>query len=277
VVRLWDLATGKTVRTLDLKAAQARLLAFSPDSRMLLTVGNEVYLWNVPDGRHLRSLQTRPGHTVVAVAFSPDGKFLATAGRDDTISLWDVADGKERRILGHPGSIWAISFAPNGSVLVSASHDGTLKVWEPTTGTEKRTWKGEIVPRQVAFLPDGRTLVVLGQRTRDKVQLQLWDRERGRALARHTVAAPATGPSLCELGPAAHLVAFSGESSAVSLWQPGVEPGRRRSFRLSPADRHSRLAFSPDGRYVAVGNSDGTICLLRLAERGTVPEIPPAK
>jgi WD40 repeat protein len=276
-VRFWDLATGKTVRTLDLQSERARLLAFSPDSRVLVIVGSAVNLRNVADGRLLRNLPTRPGHSVGAVAFSPDGKSLATAGRDDTVSLWDVADGKEGRILGHPGSIWAISFAPDGSVVVSASHDGTLKVWEPATGTEKRTWKGEIVPRQVAFLPDGRTLAVLGQRTTDKVQLQLWDWERGRALARHTIAAPATGSSLCELGPAAHLVAFSGESGAVSLWQPGAEPGRGQSFRLSPADSHSRVAFSPDGRYVAVGNGDGTICLLRLAERGTVPEIPPGK
>lgn len=80
------------------------------------------------------------------------------------------------------------------------------------------------------------------------------------------------------LGPAGQLAVVGETSGALVLWQPGTSPARRRTLRLFPsAGGHvSAVAFSPDGRYVAAGNPDGTIGLLRLAERGKVPELPGA-
>jgi WD40 repeat protein len=117
---------------------------------------------------------TRPGpggwvtHTdaVTAVAFAPDGHTLATAGNDQTVLLWDVADPTRARRLddpltGHTDAVQAVAFAPDGHTLATASYDGTVLLWDvrdptrarrlgdPLTGHFGEVWS-------VAFAPDGR-------------------------------------------------------------------------------------------------------------------------
>ena len=88
--------------------------------------------------REARSeLRTIKGHTdcIYAVAFSPDGKTLATSSYDKLIKLWDVATGKEIRTLkDHIDAIYALAFTPDGKRLVSGAADRTVKVWDVATG-----------------------------------------------------------------------------------------------------------------------------------------------
>ena len=72
------------------------------------------------------------GHqdVVTSVSFSPDGKMIASASRDKTIKLWDVATGKDlRTLIGHQGSVNSVSFSPNGKTVASGSDDNTIKLW----------------------------------------------------------------------------------------------------------------------------------------------------
>lgn len=106
--------------------------------------------------------RTFSGHegSVVSVAFSPDGKTLASGSSDNTVKLWDVASGGEVRTLsGHTDWARSVAFSPDGRTLASGSGDETVKLWDVASGQEVRTLSGYTRDVwSVAFSPDGRTL-----------------------------------------------------------------------------------------------------------------------
>jgi WD40 repeat protein len=219
IVKLWDPIRGIELATLKGNKGVIEALAFSPDAVLLATAGGygkntpEIRLWDVVSRQELGVFPGEHSNRATAVAFSADGKWLATGGMDNAVKVWDVYSRLVRQTLaGHTGRINAVAFSADGKRLASASKDRTVKLWDFAAGTEERTLPshaGEV--RAVAFAPDGKRLASADN------SVTLWDAATGREgmiLKGHknAIAALAFAPGGREL-------ASAGYDRTVRVWE----------------------------------------------------------
>ena len=176
-VIIWDLKTGRRIRTIPAHTAAVNAIAFSRDGKTLASGSDDktVRLWNARTGGRLRTLSGHAGR-VNAIALSGDGKTLASGSEDKTLRLWNLATGEVRRIItGHGGAVNAVAFSPNGQSVASASTDNTIRLSNVQDGKRTRTFKGHSSwVRTIAFSPDSRTLISGGG------DIIVWDLKTGK-------------------------------------------------------------------------------------------------
>jgi WD40 repeat protein len=175
IIPVWEVATGKRVRTLKGHINCILSIKFSPDGTLLATAGSldgDIILWEFATGRKLRMLEPN-ADTIWELAFSPDGKTLVSAGKDRIIRLWDVATGRElRKFTGHTKGILSVAFAPHGKLLASAAGRGEVKLWAFPSGQELGSFHAHSASvSRLVFHPDGRKLATASS---DQT-VKLWD------------------------------------------------------------------------------------------------------
>jgi WD40 repeat protein/serine/threonine protein kinase len=229
----------------DKKVARARqLLDECP-------VGRRHWEWYYVHRLCHPEIRTLKGHTkgVSSVAYSRDGKRLASASGDGTVKLWDVGTGREVRTLrGHTALVVSVAYSPDGRHLASVSADRTVKVWDTQTGRVALTLEGHGgVVRNVAFSPDGR---LLAGGCRDRT-VRMWDAQTGeekRTFPKHTVVFLSVAFS-----PDGRRLAGGAQGGMVKIW--GTHSGQEvLALTTGTTAPVAGVAFSPDGRLLAAAS-----------------------
>ncbi len=253
-VKVWDARTGQQLETLP---GHSQSVAFSPDGKRLARAsGKGVKIWDATAKQELFQLQ---GHArlVTGLAFSPNGKLLATAGQDGMVKIWDAASGSHLHTChGHTDIVPRVAFSPDSKRLASASEDNTVKIWNALTGMNEYTLRGhQQYVLDVAFSPDGKRLVSSGYDS----TVRLWDMatpQDGPASKahRHEVAGIALRPdSRC-------IASASGRE--VKVWE--VVTGKE-CFRKEHTSNVQGLAYSRDGQCLALADSEGGVRAWEIA------------
>jgi len=208
------------------------------------------------------STRTLTGHggEVLAVAFAPDGRLLASGSSDQTIRLWDPVTGEERKQLrGHTGAVRTLTFAAhNSQLLASGSADGTVRIWDVAQGREIKMLSGRLgAIRGVAFAPDGQSLASAG----DDGSLRLWDWKAGKE-TRATKSRPGTLYSVV-FSPDGTALATGGSESLAYVWDAATLG--KRSVSTGQAGAVQAVAFAPDGALLATGAAAGGVRLWDVA------------
>ncbi len=276
---LWNVATGKPIgQPLTEHADSVYSIAFSPDGKTLASgsLDHTIILWDMATMLNT-SVSTRPiigqsltGHTdyVSSVAFSPDGKTLASGSADNAIILWDVSTGRSigHPLMGHTDYVSSVAFSPDGKTLASGSADNTIILWDVSTGrpigqplTGHIDSKYSVALYSVAFSPDNKTLA---SGSWDNTII-LWD------IATHQpIGQPLTGHTNSVLSvafsPDGKTLASGSQDNTIILWDVATRQPIGQPL-MGHTSVVSSVAFSPDGKTLASGSGDNTIILWDVA------------
>jgi len=270
IVRLWDVKAGRERASASAAAnsggpapwlvGQARGVAiwnaaFSPDGASLVTIGgNEARRWSVADLTETQAY--RPHGAIAGVAFSPDGKFAATAGWDGVVKIWETATVRTVRKLAerHIGGINSVVYDRGGKYLLTAGDDGTAILWRVDDGSFVRAFTGHTDRvTHAAFSPDGKQIVTSSA---DKTA-RIWDVADGRTM--HELTGNQWAVLWAEYSADGKRIVTAGADDLAKIWDANT--GKLQLTLAGHTAAVNSAAFSPDGKRLVTGSRDAGVKL----------------
>ncbi|HTU21447.1 MAG TPA: protein kinase [Gemmataceae bacterium] len=262
-VHIWDAASGQPLMPALSHRGAVRGIDFSPDDRQIVTAsGKAARVWDVAEGaKPLAAWELKHDDAVNVALFSPDGRWLATAGDDGVVRIWDAANHQPTPIvLSHERAVLCLAFSPDSKQIASGSSDHTAQVWNLADGAPvggRLHHRGRVL--HVRFSPFGHRLLTASE---DGTAL-LWrvgDDEPVVEPLRHTSIV-----RWAEFSPDGCRIATASDDNTSRLWS--ATKGIQLTTPLRSNGSVNHVAFSPDGRRLAMASDDGTARVWDIACR----------
>lgn len=272
-IHVWSRDVALGIRAGDatghvLRGHQGPVVALAWSGNVLASAGvdQKVLLWDMPDGKMLRTLT--PGTSVRALELSPDGKTLAVGGEDAAVQMWDVATGKPgAKLAGHTDWVLALAFSDDGKTLASGGHDGFVRIWDavgkklldlpartPAPPNQPQPSPSSVL--SLAFAADGKSLAAGCADGRVHL-FSLPDGKYVRTMTGHTSSVTALA-----YHPSGTLLVSSSRDRTVRLWNPA----NGQAFKV--LEGHTAwvegVTFLAQGTRLASVSADGTARLWDL-------------
>ena len=258
-LRMWDIASHFQPHATGCeRCTQRRMLEGK-------VVSSSTNLCDIAMGWEVRRLSSLARGCVTTVCATTDGRHIVSGSDDRSVSVWDIATGKETRVLeGHLSTVSTVCVTPDGRHVVSGSLDKSVVIWDVVTGGKVRQLEGHTARvTSVCVTPDGR-LIVSGS---DDTTVRFWDVSTGievRKLehqdeerkCKYRVTAVCVTPN-------GHYVVSGADDNAVHVWT--VATGSELSKLEGHANLITAVSVTPDGRHVVSASDDGTLHVWDLA------------
>ncbi len=274
-LKLWDAKEGNELKSLASLAFNLQCVAFSRDGKWIVAGGGPfgedrfgwAGVWEIASGKQIAEMKDMPD-SVLGIAISPDGKLVATAGRDRVARLWRAETGELASTLsGHQSILEWVDFSPDGKMLASGSYDRTARLWEVESGREVAMLQGHSGDVMSArFSPDGKTVATAGQggivrlwNVDSHEQIAMLEPEAAIRDAQSTILSMACSPD-------GSTIASAHQDKTVRLRD--ARTGKLKRVLSEDDAEVSSVAFSPDSKILAVGSCDNTVKLWKVTGNG---------
>ena len=233
-------------------------ICISPDGKSIASRcsnGNTIKILNIESGKYFKTLSGHSGNYINSISYSPDGKYLASGGNDDTIKIWDVESEQCVKILLVHSWVNSVCYSPDGRYLASGGQNDTIKIWDVESEQCVKILLGRSSVTTVCYSPDGRYLASANNNT-----VKIWDVENGqcvKTLLGHSYYVE----SVCFTTDGKHL-ASGGSNGTIKIWD--INSKKCIKTLLGHSSVISSVCFTEDGKYLASGCYDKTIKIWKI-------------
>jgi WD40 repeat protein len=260
-IKIWNLSTGKELRTLTGHSNPVNSIVISPDGQTLVSgsADKTIKIWNLSTGQEIRTL-TGHSNPVNSLAISSDWQTLVSGSADKTIKIWNLSTGQEiRSITGNFSYVNALAISPDGQTLVSGNADKAIKIWNLSTGQEIRTFIGHSSYVDCLVIsPDGQTLV---SGSADKT-IKTWNLSTGKEI--RTLIGHSSWVKSVAISPDGQTLVSGSADKTIRIWN--LSTGQEIRTLKGHSSQVNSLAISSDRETLVSASADKTIKVWRISK-----------